>query len=206
MNYSWCILWCLVCPIQERTCLKVLFRLFFSFLKIGFLGFGGGYAMLSLIFEEMTSFGMTVEQYADLNALDVLIPGPIAINSATYVGQLYAGFLGAFVTTLAVCIPSVVFVNLFSTYENRIRENLYLNGILTSIKIVSVGLIFSVALILMLSTTLGVDRLSDIGSANLDVTALVVMIGTIYLSLRFQINPLLLTLLAGLVGWFLFFL
>ncbi|MFY8331034.1 chromate transporter [Vagococcus carniphilus] len=184
----------------------MLLRLFFSFLKIGFLGFGGGYAMLSLIFEEMTSFGMTVEQYADLNALDVLIPGPIAINSATYVGQLYAGFLGAFVTTLAVCIPSVVFVNLFSTYENRIRENLYLNGILTSIKIVSVGLIFSVALILMLSTTLGVDSLSDIGSANLDVTALVVMIGTIYLSLRFQINPLLLTLLAGLVGWFLFFL
>ncbi|WP_443081339.1 chromate transporter, partial [Vagococcus sp.] len=56
----------------------MLIKLFITFLKIGFLGFGGGYAMLSLIFEEMLSFGMTIEQYADLNALDVLIPGPIA--------------------------------------------------------------------------------------------------------------------------------
>lgn len=186
--------------------MRMLLRLFLSFLKIGFLGFGGGYAMLSLIFEEMASFGMTVEQYADLNALDVLIPGPIAINSATYVGQMYAGFLGAFVTTLAVCIPSVVFVNLFSTYENKIRENIYLNSILASIKIVSVGLIFSVALVLMLSTTLGIENISDLGKAKLDITALIAMVGTLYLSLRFQINPLLLTLLAGVIGWLLFYL
>ena len=70
----------------------MILLIFFTFLKIGFLGFGGGYAMLSLIFEEASKFGMTADQFADLNALDVLIPGPIAVNSATYVGQLYGGF------------------------------------------------------------------------------------------------------------------
>lgn len=183
----------------------MLIKLFITFLKIGFLGFGGGYAMLSLIFEEMLSFGMTIEQYADLNALDVLIPGPIAINSATYVGQLYGGFLGATVTTLAVCVPSVVFVGLFSKYEAGIKQNKSLNLILDNVKVVSIGLIFAVAFILMLSTVFGVDNLLNISKMSVDVFSLFIMVGTVYFSLKYQVNPLLLTLLAGIIGWLYYF-
>ncbi|MFZ2353496.1 chromate transporter [Paucilactobacillus nenjiangensis] len=64
----------------------MIIKIFLVFLKIGFLGFGGGYAMLSLIYHESSKFGMTMAQFADMNALDGIIPGPIAINSATYVG------------------------------------------------------------------------------------------------------------------------
>lgn len=71
-----------------------MLQLFFMFLKVGFLGFGGGYAMLALIYQEGAQLGMTVGEFADMNALDALIPGPIEINSATYVGQYYFGFLG----------------------------------------------------------------------------------------------------------------
>jgi chromate transport protein ChrA len=59
-------------------------RLFYVFFKIGIVGFGGGYAMLSMIMTESQQFGVTLEQLADLNALDMVVPGPLAINAATY--------------------------------------------------------------------------------------------------------------------------
>lgn len=86
----------------------MIITLILAFLKIGFLGFGGGYAMLSLIYAESAHLGLSAAQFADLNALDGLIPGPIAINSATYIGQLTAGFSGALAATLTVCVPSLV--------------------------------------------------------------------------------------------------
>lgn len=183
----------------------MLQKLFLTFLKIGFLGFGGGYAMLSLIFEEMMDFGMTVEQYADLNALDVLIPGPIAINSATYVGQLYAGFSGALVTTIAVCIPSFVFVNLFCYFEKTIRKSQLLTTILNTIKVISIGLIFAVALTLVLATCFNMESWQDLSNFHFDLLSFLIMSLTIFLHLRFKINPLLLTLAAGLLGYLTFY-
>lgn len=176
-------------------------KILFTFLKIGFLGFGGGYAMLSLIFNEASKFGMTIEAFADLNALDVLIPGPIAINSATYVGQLYGGVLGGLAATLAVSVPSMVFVPAFMRYEERINNNKYLNGALTSIKSASVGLIFAVALSIMLSTTLNMANLFDWKNMNFDLLSLIIVIAAFVLHIRYNINPIILTVIAGIVGW-----
>ncbi|MGF7143561.1 chromate transporter [Anaerotaenia torta] len=176
-------------------------QIFITFLKIGFLGFGGGYAMLSLILDEASKFGMTVQQFADLNALDILIPGPIAINSATYVGQIYGGFLGALVATLAVCIPSLIFVPVFMRYEDRINNNRYLNSVLTNIKIASVGLIFAVGLSIMLSTVFNVTDLFYWENANFDILSLIIMVATFVLHVRYEINPIVFTLLAGIIGW-----
>lgn len=183
----------------------MILRIFFMFIKIGFLGFGGGYAMLSLIFEEASEFGMTVAQFADLNALDVLIPGPIAINSATYVGQIYGGFLGALAATLAVSIPSLIFVPAFMRYEERINNNRYLNAALTSVKAASVGLIFAVALSIMMSTTFDMANLFDLGNINFDFLSLAVMLTAFVLHIRYDINPIILTLLAGVIGWVFYF-
>ncbi|WP_461218246.1 chromate transporter [Lapidilactobacillus salsurivasis] len=179
----------------------MLTRLWWTFLKIGWLGFGGGYAMLSLLLNEMRQLGLSMAQYADLNALDLLIPGPIAINSATYLGQITAGFPGALVATLAVCVPSMVLVPLFMRREALIRRNPYLAQMLTAVKKVSVGLIFAVAFSLLLSTTMGIDDLSQWRQLHLDPLNLLIMAAALWLNAHYKINPIWLTLGAGVVGW-----
>ena len=81
------------------TLLLECLKLFFTFFKIGVVGFGGGYAMLSMIMVESMKYSITLDQLADLNALDMIIPGPIAINAATYVGYLHAGLVGSIADT-----------------------------------------------------------------------------------------------------------
>lgn len=157
--------------------------------------------MLSLIFEEASHFGMTIAEFADLNALDVLIPGPIAINSATYVGQLYGGHLGAFAATLAVSIPSFIFVPVFMRYEEKVNSNRYLNSALNSIKSASVGLIFAVALSIMLATTFNISSIFDVQNVGVNWLSLVIMVAAFVLHIRYDINPIILTLIAGGIGW-----
>ena len=95
----------------------IFWQLFASYLKIGFFGFGGGYAMLSLIQNEVVvqHAWMTNAEFADIVAVSQITPGPIAINSATYVGYTvgaqagneWCGILGAALATFAVCLPSL---------------------------------------------------------------------------------------------------
>ncbi|WP_056975875.1 chromate transporter [Lacticaseibacillus sharpeae] len=171
-----------------------------AFLKIGFLGFGGGYAMLSLIFAESARFGLTVQQFADLNALDGLIPGPIAINSATYIGQMYGGFWTGVAATLAVCVPSLVFVPLYMHFEAKIKSNWVLTGILNGIKPAAVGLILGVALSLLLVTVFGVSNIHVWTHAHLDWVSLIVLVLVLGIDLKWHVNPLWLMLLAGVIG------
>lgn len=182
-----------------------MLSLFWTFLKIGFLGFGGGYAMLSLLLEETVQFGMTLSEYADLNALNALLPGSVAINSATYVGHLYNGFLGALVTTLSVSIPSVFFTQLFMNYEQKISQNKYLYSMLSTVKIVAVGLIFSVAFSLTLSTIFNLSNLLDWRSFQFDGLSFLIMIAALYLHSKTDVSPLVLILGSGVVGWMLYY-
>lgn len=183
----------------------MIIKIFISFLKVAFLGFGGGYAMLSLIFDEASKFGMTLAEFADLNALDLLVPGPIAINSATYVGQMYGGFIGGLVASLAVCIPSMVFVPIFSRNEDRIKNNDYLNTILSSIKAASVGLIFAVSINIMLSNVFNIPDIFSLQSVNVNWLSLAILISAFVLHIRYDINPVLLTLAAGVIGWIFYY-
>ncbi len=183
----------------------MILLIFFTFLKIGFLGFGGGYAMLSLIFEEASKFGMTADQFADLNALDVLIPGPIAVNSATYVGQLYGGVLGALTATTAVSIPSLIFVPVFMLYEKKISSNSYLNAALKSIKAASTGLISAVTLSLMFASAMNTPDFFAWQYFNFDWSSLTIMTAAFISHIHYKINPIVITLITGAIGWCIYF-
>lgn len=126
-----------------------MIQLFLIFLKIGFLGFGGGYAMLSLIYENATKIGITPLQFSDLNALDLLAPGPIAVNSATYVGYITQGLSGAVLATIAVCISSFLFSHLLYKYETFLLTHPIFKKFLNLTKISAVGIIASVAVSLI---------------------------------------------------------
>lgn len=87
----------------------IYLKLFLSFVKIGLFSFGGGYAMIPLIQKEIESHGwLTPSQFIDIIAIAEMTPGPIAINSATFVGYNTAGFLGGAVATFGVALPSLV--------------------------------------------------------------------------------------------------
>ena len=179
-------------------------EVFLTFLKIGIMGFGGGYAMMSMIMVECEKLSITVQQFADLNALDMIIPGPIAINAATYVGYLYAGFGGALLATIAVSLPSFFLVTLVMVFIAKYRENTIMNGALAGIKPAAVGLIAAAALMIASGILLkpGIETsalLSDpLGSISF------LMAGTFLLTavanIGFKVNPILLTVLAGIIG------
>ena len=104
----------------------VYWQLLLVYLKVGLFGFGGGYAMLSLIQDEIvTRHGwLTEQQFTDIIAVSQVTPGPIGINSATYVGYTVTGSVwGSVLATVAVCIPSIILVFSIAVAFNKVRNN-----------------------------------------------------------------------------------
>lgn len=171
-----------------------LFRLFFIFVRIGAIGFGGGYAMLSIIGNEMLSLGMTVEQFADLTALDLVVPGPIAINAATYVGFLYDGIWGALAATLAICVPCYVIVLTVMFFLDKFRKNSFMQAFLSGVKPAAVGLIAASALMI------AAEVLFPAGQVNYLCIFVFAAVGVA--AIKFKIDPIVLTLASGAFGAF----
>lgn len=104
--------------------LKMCMKLFAVLLKIGLFTFGGGYAMVTLLENEFVTKRKWLEsdEFVNIVAIAESTPGPIAINSATYVGYKMAGVIGSLVATLAVCIPSFVIIYLISLFFDAFMQ------------------------------------------------------------------------------------
>ena len=141
----------------------IYLQLFLSYLKIGFFGFGGGYAMLSLIQNEIVEQRgwLTASQFADIVAVSQITPGPIAINSATYIGYTVAGIGGSVVATFAVCLPSLTLMLLLTRFFLRHRENRFVQSVVKSVSPVVVGMIASAALLMIAPRSGGNDNFVD---------------------------------------------
>ncbi len=123
---------------------KIVFNLFFTMLKIGLFTFGGGYAMLALLENEFVSKKKWLEKEEFLNMVAIAesTPGPIAINSATYIGYKKAGFLGSLSATVAVCIPSFVIIYLISLFFDLFLSLTYVQYAFKGIQVCVIFLIF----------------------------------------------------------------
>lgn len=138
----------------------IFLQLFLSFFKIGLLGFGGGYAMLSMIQGEVvTAHGwLTMKQFTDIVAISQSTPGPIGINTATYVGYqalLSGGYthgmavLGSVVATLSVVLPSFILMFTVTKFLLRHRHNDTVEHVFAVLRPTVVGLVAAAALLLM---------------------------------------------------------
>lgn len=125
----------------------MLLDLFFSFAKIGLFTFGGGYAMLPLIEREVIDGRgwVTLAEFVDIVAIAEVTPGPIAVNSATFVGYRLAGVWGGVVSTLGVITPSVVIVLLLAVLASRFAESTALRRIKGGMRPAVAGLIAAAA-------------------------------------------------------------
>ena len=130
----------------------IYWQLFYSFLKIGFFGFGGGYAMLSLIQNEVVeNHGwLSNQQFTDIVAISQMTPGPIAINSATYIGYSVTGSVwGSVLATFAVCVPPLTIMLLLTKFYLKFRNNRYVGYAMDGLKPMIVGMIGAAAFLLM---------------------------------------------------------
>lgn len=124
---------------------KILLKLFITFLKIGAFTFGGGYAMIALLQNEFVSQKKWIndDDFLEIIAIAESTPGPIAINSATFIGYKMAGFWGSFFSTLAICIPSFSIIFLISLFFDKFLNFKYVTYAFKGIQVCVVYLIFS---------------------------------------------------------------
>ena len=172
----------------------ILLELFISYLKIGFFGFGGGYAMLSLIQNEIVvrHGWLTGAEFADIVAVSQITPGPIAINSATYIGYTVAGFWGSLVATVAVCLPAMTLMILVTRFFLKLHNNKYLAGTVAGMRPVVVGMIVSAAMMLIFATGDGEANFIDAWSWIFFAACIV--------GSHFKVNPILMIIMSALCG------
>ncbi len=188
----------------------IYLQLIWSYLKIGLFGFGGGYAMLSLIEKEIVSPGWITEQtFTDIVAISQMTPGPIGINSATYIGYVAPGhsdpmfsgviwgILGSLVCTLVVVLPSFILVAKTSHFIARHHESGAIKSIFSILRPVTVGLIASAALLLMNGQNFGTETLDIVKSSA-------ICVGAFILVYFVKLHPIFVILIAGAVGFFIF--
>lgn len=174
--------------------IAVLAQLFLSYLKIGFFGFGGGYAMLSLIHSEVVveNQWLTNYEFSDIVAVSQMTPGPIAINSATYIGYEVAGIWGSIVATIAVCLPALTIMILLTRFFLKLHDNIYVKGVIQGMRPVVIGMIMAAALLLIFPH-------SEDGRSFIDGWSWLIFIVTLYAAVR-KTNPILLIILSGVAG------
>lgn len=122
--------------------MTIYLKLFLTFLKIGAFTFGGGYAMLPLIQQEVIKNGwLTEEQILNFIAVSESTPGPFAINISTYIGTEKGGFFGAIAATLGVTLPSFVIILIVARVFTAFRKNRFVSGAMSGLKPAVIGLI-----------------------------------------------------------------
>lgn len=167
----------------------MLIKIFLSFLKIGAFSFGGGYAMLPLIQREIVNSNtwITYKEFIDIIGISQMTPGPIAINSATFVGFKVSGVLGSISATLGVVSFSFILVSIANHYIVKFKQSYIMKAALAGMRPALIGLIVSVFL------SMGKESYKDIKS---------VVIGIIILGLLLtdKLHPILVIVISGVLG------
>lgn len=135
----------------------IYLQLFWSFLQIGLFSFGGGYAAMPLIQGQVvTSHGwLTMSEFTDLITISQMTPGPIAVNSATFVGLKIAGIPGAVVATVGCILPSCIIVTILAKLYLRYRSMDMLQGVLHSLRPAVVAMIASAGVQILITAFWG---------------------------------------------------
>lgn len=178
----------------------IYLQLFWAYFKIGIFGFGGGYAMLSMIqFEIVDHYQwMTVQEFADMVALSQMTPGPVSINIATFTGYSVGGFWGSLLASFSIVLPSALIFVFVLRFLFKNKDNYIVKTSLSMMKPIIAGLIFVAALQMM-----NADNFSDFGLNGSNISVIICVlsfIGVFFL----KINPIPLIIASGLVGYFVY--
>ena len=184
----------------------IYLQLFFTFLKVGTFAFGGGYAMLSLIGDSVLKYEwMTEQELLNFVGVETIIPGPIAVNMATYIGYEQAGFLGALLATVGVVLPSFLIILTVAALIKNLLKYPAVKTFIASMRPALGGLILSVAATMALTVFLGIDTVKNI-HLTLDWRTLAVLATVTALPLvwkhfrKKELSSILLVVISGVLG------
>lgn len=183
----------------------ILWELFFTFFKIGALTFGGGYAMIPFVREQVLAHGwLTEEELLNMIAVSESTPGPIAINMATFVGSEQAGILGSALATLGVVLPSFIIILIISALLKNFLKYKGVKAFLSGVRPCVVSLILGTAITLFLSILLGIgngDFRFNIDILGIIIFAIVVAISVVYKKLKDKKpSPILMIAISACLG------
>lgn len=198
----------------------IFLKLIWAYIKIGIFGFGGGYAMLSLVEHSVVDPGWISEtMFTDIVAISQMTPGPIGINSATYIGFVapgtvdaaYSGamwgLLGSIVCTMAVVVPSFLLVLYSAHFIRRHHDSGAIKGIFAGLRPVVVGLIASAAILLMNNANFNPRNIRS--ELIINIIICVAAFCLVYFPLpwrgrKVKLHPILVIVMAGTAGWLIY--
>lgn len=200
--------------------MSIYLKLIWAYLKIGIFGFGGGYAMLSLVEHSVVDPGWISEtMFTDIVAISQMTPGPIGINSATYIGfvapgavdpalqGIGCGILGSVLATLAVTVPSFFLVLYASHFIRRHHESGAIKAIFSGLRPVVVGLIASAAIMLMNAANFNPNGIDWQLWTNVTICVVTFLLAYFPIPIgkkKVRIHPILTIILAGISGYLIY--
>ena len=182
----------------KEVCTMIYWQLFLSFIQIGALSFGGGYAAIPLIQNQGVDIHhwLSVGEFNDLVTISQMTPGPIAINSATFVGEKIGGLWGAVIATIGCILPSLIIVTLIAYFYMKYRHLESLQSVLNVLRPAVVAMIASAGISIIVTAVFGEQAI--IAWTHLKVNMLVIFIICLFLLLKYKMSPIAVMLIGGL--------
>ncbi|MBO4251061.1 MAG: chromate transporter [Clostridia bacterium] len=189
--------------------MPVLLDLFLTFLKIGAVSFGGGYAMIPMLTDEVAAHGwLTESELMNFIAVSESTPGPIAVNMATFIGASQGGIFGALLATLGVVLPAFIIILIVASVVKGLLKFAGVQGFLSGVRPVVVGLIIFTGALLFFAVVLGYAKVGKplaFDYKALIVFGIVALIYIIYKIIRKKsISPIVLIIISAFLGMLLY--
>lgn len=177
----------------------IYIQLFLSFLQIGAFSFGGGYAAMPLIQNQVVDLHqwLSLSEFTDLVTISQMTPGPIAINSATFVGIKIAGIPGAIAATLGCILPSCIVVTFIAYLYLKYRHMKTLQEILKFLKPAVISLIATAGISIIVTAFFGNEGISI---NTVKIHMIIIFVICMYLLLYKKTNPIFVMILAGILN------
>ena len=176
-----------------------LLQLFFAFFRIGLFSIGGGYAIIPMIRDQvvLSNHWLSMREFTDIITISQMTPGPLAVNTSTFVGMRVAGVSGALAATIGcICMGVLISYVLYHIFQ-RFSSSVFFMEILKGLKAASLGLVMSAALILL---AIAFFKNGDLKLTSLQPAAVAIFTIVLWISRKWKINPIALMLLSGLLG------
>lgn len=184
----------------------MLWLLFLSFIQVGLFSVGGGYAAIPLIQNQIVNTHqlMSLAQFADLITIAEMTPGPISINSATFVGTQLAGLPGAIICSIGCVIPSFIICLILAHFYYKYRNLNAIQVILASLRPAVVALISSAGLSILTLAIFQAEK-QDIVLSNFQLIEFLLFVGGLVALRKFKANPILVIFGSGIIGTLCYF-
>lgn len=185
--------------------MKSLLYLFWTFFKIGLFSIGGGYAIIPLIQEEVVNAHnwLSIQEFTDIITISQMTPGPLAVNTASFVGIRIYGTIGAILATVGVTIAGVIIAISLYNFFRKYRNIDTVANVLSGLRACSIGLIMASSMSILLLAIFNSQTI-EINNMYFNPFALISFIVCFYLLRKYKTNPILIILLSGISGLFLY--